>query len=222
MAELLTVPQSFALINTAPDGRRSMDAQRFDLGLGGAVLADLALRGSISLRGDRVTVLDGGLTGDEVLDGVLGSIAATDSPKKAKWWVQRIGKRPLRDAVLSGLVARGLVDEEQRRTLVIFTSTRHPERDGGPEALVRAAVADVLAGRSQPSPYLASLIGLLDATGALRNQFGPVDKVVVRGIVEGEWASPAVRAVLSDIQMAAVMAGVVASTAATSATISSS
>lgn len=223
MAELLTIPQAFALLQIAPDGRRSTDGQRLDLGLAGAALADLALRGAITLEGGRVGIATGTPTGDAALDGVLEQVrsvfSVSGTPRKAKWWVQRLGKRPLRDAVLAGLVQRDIITEEQRTTLVLFTTTRHPERDGGPESLVRAGIADVLAQRAQPSPYLAALIGLLDATNTLRDQFGRVDKSVVRSISEGEWASPAVRAVLTDIQSAAVMAGaMVATTAAATST----
>jgi len=224
MAELLTIPQAFALLQIAPDGRRSTDGQRLDLGLAGAALADLALRGAITLEGGRVGIATGALTGDVALDGVLEQVrsvfSVSGTPRKAKWWVQRLGKRPLRDAVLAGLVQRGIITEEQRTTLVLFTTTRHPERDGGPESLVRAGIADVLAQRVQPSPYLAALIGLLDATNTLRDQFGRVDKSVVRSISEGEWASPAVRAVLADIQSAAVSAGVMAATTAATTTTS--
>ncbi|SDR08095.1 Golgi phosphoprotein 3 (GPP34) [Curtobacterium sp. UNCCL20] len=223
MAELLTIPQAFALLQIAPDGRRSTDGQRLDLGLAGAALADLALRGAITLEGGRVGIATGTPTGDAALDGVLEQVrsvfSVSGTPRKAKWWVQRLGKRPLRDAVLAGLVQRDIITEEQRTTLVLFTTTRHPERDGGPESLVRAGIADVLAQRIQPSPYLAALVGLLDATNTLRDQFGRVDKSVVRSISEGEWASPAVRAVLTDIQSAAVMAGaMVATTAAATST----
>ena len=224
MAELLTIPQAFALLQIAPDGRRSTDGQRLDLGLAGAALADLALRGAITLEGGRVGIATGTPTGDAALDGVLEQVrsvfSVSGTPRKAKWWVQRLGKRPLRDAVLAGLVQRDIITEEQRTTLVLFTTTRHPERDGGPESLVRAGIADVLAQRVQPSPYLAALIGLLDATNTLRDQFGRVDKSVVRSISEGEWASPAVRAVLADIQSAAVSAGVMAATTAATTTTS--
>lgn len=225
MAELLTIPQAFALLQIAPDGRRSTDGQRLDLGLAGAVLADLALRGAITLEDGRVGVASGEATGDAALDTVLEQIrsivAVSGTARKAKWWVQRLGKRPLRDAVLAGLVQRGVITEEQRTTFLLFTTTRHPELDGGPEALVRSGIADVLAQRTAPDAYLATLIGLLDATSTLRQQFGPVDKRFVRSIAEGEWASPAVRAVLADIQSAAVMAGVMAATtAATTASTS--
>lgn len=218
MAEHLTVPQAFALLLTDADGRRATDTQTFDPGLAGAVLADLALRGAVSLEGKEVRVVDGSTTGDAVLDGVLGTIAAAGAPRKAKWWVSRLGKRQLRDDVFASLVAGGLLTAQQRKTLGIFSSTAYPERDGGPEALLRSGIADVLAQRSAPTPFTAAVIALLDATNTLRKQFGKVDKALVREITSGDWASPAVKAVLEDIQMAAMVAVVAATTAATAAT----
>ncbi len=217
MTEHLTVPRAFALILIEPDGRRAVAGQTFDAGLAGAVLADLALRGAVSLRGKDVEVVDGTATGDPVLDGVIGVIGASGAPRKATWWVSKLGRRPLHDDVLGGLVADGLLTEAQRKTLGIFPSTTYPERDGGPESLLRAAIADVLAARSAPTPFTAAVIGLLDATGTLRRQFGAVDRGRVAVITSGAWASPAVKAVLDELQMA-VIVSVVAVTAATTAT----
>lgn len=219
MDEILTIPQAFALLLIDPDGRRAVDAHRFDAALGGAVLADLALRGAVSLAGKQVALVNGAGTGDTVLDGTIGSIAASGRPRSAKWWVARIGKRPLRDAVATSLVERGLLTAEQRKTLGLFTSTRYPERDGAPEVALRTAMADVLIERTAPTPYLAAVIGLLDATGTLERQFDLVDRRVVAAITsgDGDWASPAVRGVLQDIQTMAVLTGVVAASAATTA-----
>ena len=52
MAEQRTAPH--ALFQITPDGRRSTDGQRLDLGRAGAALADLALRGAIPLADGRV------------------------------------------------------------------------------------------------------------------------------------------------------------------------
>ncbi|ROP64106.1 GPP34 family phosphoprotein [Curtobacterium sp. PhB115] len=217
MAEQLTVPQAFALLQLAPDGKRALASQAFDMALAGAVLADLALRGVVSLEDGRVTVTKGAATDDPVLDGVVGTIAASGAPRKAKWWVTRLGKRPLRDDVFGSLVQRGIVVSEQRKALGIFPTTAYPERDGGPESLVRAAIADVLAGRTAPTPFSAAVIGLLDATNTLRRQFGNVDRSLVKDITSGSWAAPAVKAVLDEIQMSVIIGAVAATTAATTA-----
>ncbi|PYY62761.1 GPP34 family phosphoprotein [Curtobacterium sp. MCPF17_003] len=218
MAEQLTVPQAFALLQVEPDGRHALDGSTLDTGLAGAVLADLALRGAVSLQDGLVAVVNGAVTGNPVLDGVVGSIAAAGAPRKAKWWVSRLGKRQLRDDVFAGLVERGVISVEQGKVLGLFPTTKHPERDGAPEALLRSGIADVLAGRAGPTPFSAAVIGLLDATNTLRKQFGAVDKDLVKEITSGSWASPAVKAVLEEIE-AATMVVIMAATMATTTSI---
>lgn len=218
MAEQLTVPQAFALLQVEPDGRHALDGSTLDTGLAGAVLADLALRGAVSLQDGLVAVVNGAATGDPVLDGVVGSIAAAGAPRKAKWWVSRLGKRQLRDDVFAGLVERGVISVEQGKVLGLFPTTKHPERDGAPEALLRSGIAHVLAGRAGPTPFSAAVIGLLDATNTLRKQFGAVDKDLVKEITSGSWASPAVKAVLEEIE-AATMVVIMAATMATTTSI---
>lgn len=218
MAEQLTVPQAFALLQVEPDGRHALDGSTLDTGLAGAVLADLALRGAVSLQDGLVAVVNGPATGDPVLDGVVGSIAAAGAPRKAKWWVSRLGKRQLRDDVFAGLVERGVISIEQGKVLGLFPTTKHPERDGTPEALLRSGISDVLAGRAGPTPFSAAVIGLLDATNTLRKQFGAVDKDLVKEITSGTWASPAVKAVLEEIE-AATMVVIMAATMATTTSI---
>lgn len=218
MAEQLTVPQAYALLQVEPDGRHALDGSTLDTGLAGAVLADLALRGAVSLQDGVVTVVNGAATGDPVLDGVVGSIAAAGAPRKAKWWVSRLGKRQLRDDVFAGLVELGVISIEQGKVLGLFPTTKHPERDGAPEALLRSGIADVLAGRAGPTPFSAAVIGLLDATNTLRKQFGTVDKDLVKEITSGTWASPAVKAVLEEIK-AATMVVIMAATMATTTSI---
>lgn len=221
MAEQLTVPQAFALLQVEPDGRKSLDGQTLDTGLAGAVLADLALRGVLSLQGGLVTVVNGAATGDPVLDGVVGSIAASGAPRKAKWWVSRLGKQRLRDDVFAGLVARGIISVEQGKVLGLFPTTKHPERDGAPEALLRSGIADVLGGWAGPTPFSAAVIGLLDATNTLRKQFGAVDKDLVKGITSGTWASPAVKAVLEEIEAATIVVIMAATMATTTSIVTS-
>ncbi|WXF92410.1 GPP34 family phosphoprotein [Curtobacterium flaccumfaciens pv. flaccumfaciens] len=221
MAEQLTVPQAFALLQVEPDGRKSLDGQTLDTGLAGAVLADLALRGVLSLQGGLVTVVNGAAMGDPVLDGVVGSIAASGAPRKAKWWVSRLGKQRLRDDVFAGLVARGIISVEQGKVLGLFPTTKHPERDGAPEALLRSGIADVLGGRAGPTPFSAAVIGLLDATNTLRKQFGAVDKDLVKEISSGTWASPAVQAVLEEIEAATIVVIMAATMATTTSIVTS-
>ncbi|PYY62757.1 hypothetical protein DEJ30_15120 [Curtobacterium sp. MCPF17_003] len=99
--------------------------------------------------------------------------------------------------------------------------TNYPEQHGRPEAALRSGFADVLAGWAEPTPSAAAVIGLLDATGILRKQFGAVDRAIVEEITTGSWASPAVKAVLEEIQATATVAIRAANTASTTAAVSS-
>ncbi|PYY62758.1 hypothetical protein DEJ30_15125 [Curtobacterium sp. MCPF17_003] len=105
-----TVPQAFALLLIESDGRPSTDVQTLNLDLRGAVLADLALRGTASLRSGLVAVVDYRRRGPR---RAAGTVAASGTPRKAKWWVQRLGKRPLHEAVIASLADRGVITVEQ-------------------------------------------------------------------------------------------------------------
>ncbi|WP_058741810.1 GOLPH3/VPS74 family protein [Curtobacterium citreum] len=218
MAELLTIPQAFLLLHTDDDGRRRTTAKRLDLGLAGGVLADLALRGAIDL--DRNRVLAGPLvgSGDPVLDTTHARIAGSPV-RSASWWIRQVGRPELRAGVTAGLVARGTLASEQRPALALTLAlalapaTRHPVRDRRPLDEVQAAIADSLAGRAPASPFVATMIGLLDAVGTVRSRFGPVDQRHVRDLVAGDQVSPAVRRVLSHVRTASTTAVLDAATA---------
>lgn len=216
MAEQLTLPQAFALLLVRPDGKMGMAAQGLTVGLGGAVLADLALRGLVMYERPRVLARKAPPTGDPVLDGAHAEILAAPSPRRVTSWVGRLGKRPLRDAVLDGLVRQGILDRQERRVLGLFPSTAYPERDGAAEKLLRGSVGEVLRGTLIPTPFTAALIGLLDATGMLRPQFGKVDRALVRRITEGDWVAPAVKSVLQSQQAGVTAAGAAGAAAASS------
>jgi hypothetical protein len=217
MAEQLTLLQAFALLLVRPDGRIGIVAPNLTIGLGGALLADLALRGLVTYERPRVLAHKAPPTGDPVLDGPHAEILAAPNPRRVTSWVGRLGKRPLRDAVLDGLVQQGILDRQERRVLWLFPVTAYPERDGGPEKLLRGSISDVLHAGLLPTPFTAALIGLLDATGTLRQQFGRVDRSLVRRITEGDWVSPAVKSVLQSQQAGtAAAAGVAGAGAASS------
>jgi hypothetical protein len=197
MAEQLTLPQALALLLVRPDGKVGLTEQGITVGLGGAVVGELALRGLLAYEHPRVVARKAPLTGDPVLDGPFTEIVAAPKSRRAGFWVGRFGKNALRIAVLEELAERGILDREERRALGVFRSTVYPERDGGPEKALRAGIADVLEGRLLPTPFTAALIGLLDATGTLRKQFGKADRAIVRRITDGDWVAPAVKSVLA-------------------------
>jgi hypothetical protein len=214
----LTLPQAFTLLLLDPEGNREVNGTTLGLGIAGAILADLALRGGIDLQNGRVAVASNPpAIEDDLLSRSLGWIAANGRPRPAKWWVSKLAGPDTREAVALSLVQNGLLDERHGKVLGLFPKTSYPEIDGAPEEELRAQLAAVLADDEDPTPPLAALVALLDATGTLHKQFGRVPRNTVQAISSGStWAAPAVKAVLDHIRNSAVAA--VAAASASSAT----
>ncbi|WIB12325.1 hypothetical protein [Curtobacterium sp. MCPF17_052] len=68
-------------------------------------------------------------------------------------------------------------------------------------------IGDVLHLGVAPSPFAVALIGLLNATGTLRGQFGKVDRQRVKALTDGDWVAGAVKSVVQSRQTAATAGG---------------
>jgi hypothetical protein len=206
---------SLGLLLTRDDGRFAVDTTSLDLTLAGAVLADLAITRSVELTNKRVLPSATSTTpSDPILSGALARIRAEAKPRTASWWVSKLQGKELRTAVLSALVASGSLERVDRKVLGLFPASAYPEVDGTTEKALRDELRGVLGETVAPTPASAALIALLDATGALRKQFGPVPKDTVKRLTEGQWAAPAVAAVLAEIAMVAISAATIAATTA--------
>jgi hypothetical protein len=116
-----TLLEELALLShESANGRAST---YLDLGLGGAVLYELALAGRIGLDGKKVRVLDPTPTGDPLLDSRLAAIAA-DKPRSPHAVVARTAKGLL-TTVRDALVASGALRHERTTSLRIFTVNRY-------------------------------------------------------------------------------------------------
>lgn len=214
MAAHLTLPEALTVLLLHPDGKLGSVAQTLTVGLGGAVIADLALRGLVEHDRHRLVPVKAPLTNVPVLNQAFEEITASPKHRYVTTWVTRLGRGALRDEVLAGLVQQGVLDRQERRVLGLFPATAYPERDGASRKLLRGAVLDVLEGRSPATPFTAALIGLLHGTGTLRPLFGRFDRHVVARITEGDWIGPAVRSVLQTRQGGATAGAVAGASAA--------
>lgn len=62
-------------------------------GLSGAMLADLTIQEKLGLDDKKhVSVLDSGLSGDEILDEALVCIARSDRPRRATFWISELSQ----------------------------------------------------------------------------------------------------------------------------------
>jgi len=216
VAASLPLPSSLMLLLTRDDGRHDVDGGTLDAALAGCVLAELALHGHVVLDEEAVVAapeVDAPPAG--VVAEALARIEAEPRHRGPEWWVSRLSGPSLRTAVAEDLVARGLLERVDRKVLGLFRTTSWPEADGAPEARLRTRIADVLADRAEPTAETAALVGLLDVTGVLEDQFGDVREEALARVTGGQWASPAVRAVLDEIAVVVLVATTVAITTST-------
>lgn len=213
------------------DDRRGTPAsQHTDLCLGGAVLAELALLGAVTVserkgmwRSARVRVVPGAVVEDEVLRDGLALVAQKE--RSAQDLVRRLGKG-LRERLGERLVARGILQRRDERVLGLFPRTRWPEVDSTHEAQLRRQLTATLCAGAEPDERTGTLVALLSAVDRAHRSVdheGLSSREVRRRakqVAEGDWAADAVREAVQ-AATAATAAAIAASSAAASSAGSS-
>jgi hypothetical protein len=205
-------------------------ASQLQVGLGGAVLADLALddRVEVEEKSSFWSSAKVHTAGAPPTDPVLADGYATVAEKErsAQDLVSRLGKG-LKERLIDGLVARGVLREEKSKTLGFIPRTRWPAVDSTHEEEVRRGLDAALLQGQPPDPHTAAVISILHA-------MGEAHKVVDRGglsagdvkkrakaIAEGDWAAKGVSDAIAAAN-AAITAAIAASSAASTAAVTSS
>ena len=199
-----------------------------DAVLGGAVLAELAVTGLVTVdehksiwRTDKVHAAQGAPADlDPVLAGALATIAETD--RKASALVGKIGKG-LEGRLAAGLAERGMVERRDGKLLGLIPRTTWPAADRTHEDDVRRTITACLVDGAQPDERTGALIALLGAIDQAHSAVTPGTTTKKRAlekrakeIAEGQWAAKAVKDAV-DAATAAMIGAVAASTAATTA-----
>ncbi|WP_066360058.1 GOLPH3/VPS74 family protein [Herbidospora mongoliensis] len=185
-------------------GQPTIGSTELNAGLAGAILAELAIRGRISLADKKVVVTDSTPLGEPELDGALERIAAEAKIRKPEWWVDKLEGAKLRQRLLVRLVEGGVLSEEKGKILGLFKTVKYPELDGSVERAVRARVESVLSG-AEPDARTAVVVGIMHATKALKKQFPGTDEARVKEITEGDWAGEGVKQAIAAVEAAVLM-----------------
>lgn len=208
----LTLAEELTLLAYDDESGKSTAGSYFDYGLGGALLAELALTGKVSLADKKVTVVDPTPTGDAMLDAALNTIASS-SARKPQRWVEQL-RKGTKDTVLRRLVDAGMLREESGKVLLVFSTTKYPARDTVPELEVRQRLTAAIVEGRIPEERTLTLAVLVNACGMGPKVFPTLDKKALRRklneLTAGNWAAKATKEAIEAVQ-AAVMA---ASTAA--------
>ncbi len=191
--------------------------------LGGAVLADLALREHVTVA-EKTSVWKSAKVqasgsksppADPILREALSTVA--EKERSASELVDRLGKG-LKDRLADRLVERGILERRDAKVLGLFPRTTWPEADASHEQEVRRALTAVLVQGAEPDPRTGTLVALLSAIDrphkAVDHDGMSAREVKKRAkeIAKGEWAAKAVKDAIT-----ASTASIVAVVAATGA-----
>ncbi|QKE84682.1 GPP34 family phosphoprotein [Arthrobacter sp. NEB 688] len=219
------------LVLDPASGRPALDSTRLRAVVAGTTVAGLVLDGALALDGtDKKARLRRTGTAEPTeprLREVL-ELAEGRRPKDvvsklggAGAWRDRAGA--LRELALSSMTAAGVLRTEETKVLGLFPRTRWTVTDPAVVDRLRGRVTAALAD-SAPAPdaRTAALVALLASVDRLSAVTGMPEREAKRradAVTAGDWAAPAVRAAVEEVN-AAVMAGVIAATAATTAATS--
>ncbi|GAA3224337.1 GOLPH3/VPS74 family protein [Actinocorallia longicatena] len=222
----LTLAEELLLLILRDDtGKPMVDGTRLNAALAGAAIVELTLDGALRLTGEDDPSHPRGrlvATGTPASDPRLSHLLAVAEGRRPKDAVSRIGGASdwrnragnLKEALLEDLAEAGLLTRERSRILGLFPTTSWKPADPGVEAELLQRVAAAVVGGANPGDRTAAVISLLNAVDALPKLFPDADKGAVkrrgRQIGEGDWAAPAVRKAVQEVN--AVMIAVMAST----------
>jgi hypothetical protein len=186
--------------------------------LGGAVLADLALHGHVTIPqapGGKLETTSEPSPTEASLRSAWDYI--DEKPRRVQTVLAAIGPA-LRGPLLERLVERGDLERVRRKTLLVFTTNALSEGTNGRRAELLAAVREALVDGVEPTARVAALTALISGSRTLP-QFHPEipwnSEVIARAneFEHGNWgAGAAAEAVTRTITATIVSNAVIAAT----------
>lgn len=215
------IAEDLLLLLLEDDSGKLTNTTFLDVGIGGALLVELALAGAVEvLKGDgmwarsKVYPLHGAQPADPVLIEALSLVS--DKERTAQDLVGRLGKKR-RGPLLERLESKGILARREDKVMGLFPRTRWPAVDSSHESEVRRQLGDALVRGAHPEERTAALVALLSALGLAHKVIdreglsaGEVKKRA-KAIADGDWAAKAVKGAVAAAQ-AAITAGVMVAT----------
>jgi golgi phosphoprotein 3 len=171
---MLTLAEALVLL--MHDGRRPIVpsfGREASLAVAGALLAELALLGRISLEGPAVTVERPDAVGDALLDPTLRLVTCSAPRRAAALWVDQVCYElgDVQRRVLARLAGRGVLRYEERRLLRLVRHPRFLVADTETVERIHDGARAAGLGLTAPDRHTIVLLGLLGACHRLPGLF---------------------------------------------------
>ncbi len=144
-------------------------------GIAGAALMDLAIRGKIDSDLTSLWAVDTTPTDSDMLNRVLGDIAAEKQHRDARTWIARLMPQAmhLRDEALQKLCERGILRETDRVFLWVLNGRKYPLERETERLEAKRRVLALLFNQDIPDPEDIALIALADACSIFERILSP-------------------------------------------------
>ena len=212
---MFTILEEFFLLSIDDDKGKiiSSVSDGLHLGLAGALLADLALQGKISVNDKRLTVIDPTLSANPLLDEALAQIIADKRPRKVGHWLQKLGNKQLASRVVERLVEKKVIRVEKKRYLWVIPYDVFPQVDASAKYWVKQHLRSAILAGGEVTPGIVTLLSLLKACQLLNLVFTRDEQKAaerkVTGLVNGEVIGKALAETIAEIEAAAAAVVVV-------------
>jgi hypothetical protein len=142
----LTILEKVALIALDDNtGKWVTDSMRLNYALAGGILYQLTRKGKIEIIDDKVNLLNEGVTDDILLNDALKILSKLSNTKTVNviYKFSRLS-RSSKDTIIKGLIAKGILQEQEDKILFIFSNTNYPMIDGTIENRIKAELNEIV------------------------------------------------------------------------------
>ena len=138
--------------------------------LAGAVLVDLAFAYRIDTDPKTLTVMDRTPIGEAMLDRILAKIGEQGEISDTGTWIKTLSadeSAAIQQQALDRLVERGILEQQDKRSLLGFRRRRYLTVDGEAAREIKDRIKTLILSDDIPDPRNTALLSLLDACGIL-------------------------------------------------------
>ncbi len=141
-----------------------------DLGLIGAMMMDLYLRGKILIERKKIRIIDPTSTGDEYLDDILEILKSSKKIRKLNRWIDRISRRykTYYYAFFKRLEKQEILKIEVKKTFKIFETKRFYLQRPEVKMVILEQIQNTIVNNLSPSIDLLCLLSLIEVSGLIK------------------------------------------------------
>jgi hypothetical protein len=130
-------------------------------GLAGALLADLSLRGRLTLQDKRLVIADNALTGNELLDEAISLIRESNKRHKPSYWLYTLASKKLPSWIADQLVKYHILFLESKQYMWVIPYTGTEKNNASAKYWIKQNLRGVVLAGEKPTPEDVTLLNLI-------------------------------------------------------------